>query len=744
MTMFIHHKNVNTFVGVFVFCASLSPLMAAEADDGASALPAQTVLPAQMVLTQTLTRSIAPHHNISHDINGDTHKNAHNPNNIPIGTDDNTSNSDNAITLNNSVDDNHTATQADHLNQANNILNQANNITNESRANNHTNKNSNTGNFDPAVLRSLAQHKQWRHMLFFQDGKAEVISGNFYLTDPAASTKRVNFSPYDELIATVNAKDDPAVVCQFPARYFWLQHKLGLAMDLSACKDLPSKNQDISLILIGSYLKNPASTFGHVLVNTKERDTDNTPSSQDLLTQSYNFGARIPNNENGVMYAVKGLFGFYNAGFAKADFYHQDTAYSKNEQRDMWEYTLDLDDFDRILLNYHLYEASQARFTYYFIKQNCGYRSGEILELVSDMPMTERIGGWYAPDFVFNQLTEHQNGALIKSVRYLPSEQTALRQRFRQLSSTQQTLINDIITTQDISLLDNQPFTQSERTLILDFLLAHRNYKLSQAKKSEQPQHEQFKKQLIARRIVLPAGNAYNALPISDKPSPALSNKTALTQIAINNHGLSLGGSMFIKDPLNSYTDLDKRFEAINLTVGYDFDNHDKHTNHKPYLQNFTFLHIQQIENLKEALADEPWLSWQLKAGARQDPFDGTHHRAYAMAGAGVGALLSDSWLMYGLGNAVLQDKQGKLDGVLELGLRYKNPARPHQAMQLDYQNHHRQGSSPLHLVNLTLRQGINKNNDVRLSLSQRWHSGNHGNSNDNDSQVGVSWQHYW
>lgn len=76
-------------------------------------------------------------------------------------------------------------------------------------------------------------------------------------------------------------------------------------------------------------------------------------SSEDLLNNSYNFGARIPANENGAMYAIKGLFGLYDAGFSETEFFKQDAVYSKNEQRDMWEYVLNLEAFETQLLNYH-------------------------------------------------------------------------------------------------------------------------------------------------------------------------------------------------------------------------------------------------------------------------------------------------------------------------------------------------------------------------------------------------------
>ena len=390
-----------------------------------------------------------------------------------------------------------------------------------------------------AKLKALSKHSQWQHLLFYKNGKAEVISPDFYLTNPKPRSKR-NFDPYAELMATIEQMNNEGVVCKYPARYLWLNHHLPeLNVDLKNCSKLPDANQEISLILVSSYLKNPASSFGHVLVktNTSIDNINNTNSdvrelsSEDLLNNSYNFGARIPENENGAMYALKGLFGFYDAGFSETEFFKQDAVYSKNEQRDMWEYVLNLDAFETQLLNYHLYEAKSARFDYYFIKQNCGYRSGEILELISDIKTTERVGPWYAPDYVFDQLLEHDNGAdsLVSSVRYLPSEQTQLREKFVQLSKPIQAVINSVIRTESTAPLAT--LNADDRAVALDFLILHRTYKITQDNTLKQ---RAFKSELLSQRFALPASNGLAQLTVPNKPSPALSNKTTQTTVVLS------------------------------------------------------------------------------------------------------------------------------------------------------------------------------------------------------------------
>lgn len=583
-------------------------------------------------------------------------------------------------------------------------------------------------------LEQLSQHPQWQHLLFYKDGKAEVISDDFYLSDPKRQSIKF-FSPYTELVETLKQANDKTVLCRYPARYLWLSHHLdSFDVDLQQCADLPNPNQSVSLVLVSNYLKNPASSFGHVLVKTggatANDDMTGQLSSEDLLNNSYNFGARIPENENGLMYAMKGLFGFYNAGFAESDFFKQDAVYSKNEQRDMWEYVLNLEPFEMQLLNYHLHEAKSARFDYYFIKQNCGYRSGEILELISPIKTTSRLGPWYAPDYIFDQLIEHDATAkkpLVASVRYLPSEQTQLRHKFAQLPKSIQEAVNEVIKTEQLQPLSD--LNEQQRSLALDYLILHRTYKLSQ---DHSEHHQAFKNQLLSQRFTLPASTALADLSLPNKPSPALSNKTTQTKVFLSDDSAAVGLSLFVKDPLNSYTDINKRFEAVQATVDYDFDDNEW------ALSDFVFIDMQQIEDLAQPLAGEPKLSWQLKTGARTDPFSGSHHSPYAKGGVGAGAMFGENMVGYAMLDMAVHDQHKHVDVGVEVGLRAKKEGR---AAELSYAQYKREGRDAVATTRLTLRQQLSKNNDARIIVT---HVDNEGLIESEGTNAGVAWHHYW
>lgn len=575
-------------------------------------------------------------------------------------------------------------------------------------------------------LSQLAMHEQWQHLLFIKRGKPEVISPNFYLTSLQGGRKRYVDS-LDELKLTLEKRNDKAVFCRYPARYWWLSHQLGFEIDLSVCQGLPDKNQELSLILVSSYLKNPASTFGHVLVKTNKTDQQAVDYGN-LLSDSYNYGASIPANENGVMYALKGLFGVYQAGFAKADFFTQDAVYAQNEQRDMWEYVLSLSDYNKALLNYHLHEIAGAKFSYYFIKQNCGYRTGELLELVSDMHTTKRLGGWYAPEFVFDELVAYdKNQPIIQTVNYYPSVQTQVRGYFEQLPRQLQDKVNAFIESESLAVLDD--LSQSDQTLVLDVLIAHRNYKLAQKNNTH---HQQIKKQLVARRILLPSADTLATLLPPNKPTPTSSNRT--TKIGFNWVGDSIAvtGTMFSKDPLDTNTELDRTFEAVKLRIAHDIETDQTAITH------LDVLNIEQIENVSQSLVKEPKLSWRLNVGVMPDPFNTNHSMTYAVAGMGVGRYFDNQHrvLGYAFVDGMVHDNKGIVGAKAEIGMRAKLDK---QAVQVDHRLYYQQQgvAQSSHLV---LRQEIGERHDIRLLADHEYAT----QDMPSDTHYGIAWNYYW
>ena len=313
--------------------------------------------------------------------------------------------------------------------------------------------------------RQLAQHPYWLKLLhFYSFGesvgqwsfKSDVVSPEFFLSVNGKN------GPEAELKATLKALLSPPgndpnqdARCKFIARYNWLRSKLDFPeMSKQECPLFERwANLDdatgISIVFVSAYLKNPASTFGHLLIKFNSR---NRLFGHSLLRPTLNYGARINPDDNPLAYALRGLFGGYNGSFTDERFYNFNHVYGENELRDLWEYPLNFSTEQQNRVTYHAWDMLQnVQFTYYFFLDNCAYRMAELLEMAWDDTTRINTSGafWAIPvDVVFKlkKLRGRTNQqTLLGSPQLIPSRQRKLRQRVAQLSEMEQDQLKALI-----------------------------------------------------------------------------------------------------------------------------------------------------------------------------------------------------------------------------------------------------------------------------------------------------------
>lgn len=112
-----------------------------------------------------------------------------------------------------------------------------------------------------------------------------------------------------ELLTSSDSAFDERV-CRYPARALYLRSLGYDVVDVSSLCDNFKQwqgdltKQQVSIVYADGYLGNPASFYGHLLFKFKSEVL-----SRDLLSNSLNFGAKVPDNENPVAYILKGLVG---------------------------------------------------------------------------------------------------------------------------------------------------------------------------------------------------------------------------------------------------------------------------------------------------------------------------------------------------------------------------------------------------------------------------------------------------
>ncbi len=334
----------------------------------------------------------------------------------------------------------------------------------------------------------LYQDREWlllghykKHPKYWMEFLSEVDGESFFLS-PNGKT-----SAQDELIATLKAFFEPSSwykeerlhpQCRFPARRGWLVEKLQIKPE--QLKLLPCQFQadwkkrldadKISIIFAASYMNNPASMFGHTFLKFHKRGQS---SENDLLNYGLNFAAST-GSDGGAPFMIKGLIGGYKGEYSFMPYYLKLLDYSNVEGRDIWEYTLTLDQNEVNRLVDHLLELEQTHFDYYFFSENCSYQLLTLLEWARpSLRMQDYFFYQVIPADTVSLMSQQDN--LIAKVSYRPALRQSLEARLKILNSDEEKIAKDFFKNQRLPELlskikDRDPESQAH---ILDAALAY-------------------------------------------------------------------------------------------------------------------------------------------------------------------------------------------------------------------------------------------------------------------------------
>jgi len=596
--------------------------------------------------------------------------------------------------------------------------------------------------FSAVESQKLYNDPTWLRLLHFRlsprpAAHSDVITPEFFLAYDKQHQDIQSITPKAELYATLQAFYQPMAKnkdpnahpqCLFPARFYWLNKKLQLPQ-----KNLPnlqcprlqkwakfSSLDSVSLIMVSGYFGNPASTFGHLMV--KLNNSEYKASSGDLLDQSINYGAKVPENESTPVYIIKGILGGYLSSFSDKKFYTQDLAYSKHEFRDMWEYELNLNDEQNHLLVYHLWEMLGKQSTYYFLNKNCGYRIAELLELVTGQPLTPNKQPWYLPISVFQKLTDIKQSRYIKKIRFLPSSQRKLHHAFNQLSEKEALAVNKILDKPKhlkTTLFDR--FSTAQQSRMVDVMLDYYQYKIA-GKESTEEEKMLFKKHkntLIIQRLSLPIQQEKHQALLPTLTSPASGAKPRLFHMGVANnkergHVIEIGFTAIHYDTLsNSKGALENStLKIFDLTLNYD-------EKQKISLKKWDIINIQKLELSNTQLKGESNLSWRISTGFEQTDLscvDCTNF--YFKGGIGRAFKVSDALISYALLEGKLVAENSTVEVSPSIGfivtLNEQLKSTLETGVKIDVKTEQKD-----EYLKVEARYSFSKNNTLRLSFEK-------------------------
>lgn len=194
--------------------------------------------------------------------------------------------------------------------------------------------------------------------------------------------------------------------------------------------------EQVTLVFPAAYLNNPSSMFGHTLLRLDRAGQDERTR---LLSYAVNYGAEV-GDDNGLLFAIHGLTGGYPGTYSIMPYYLMVQRYSDFENRDLWEYQLDLRPAEITRLLQHLWELRTQSSDYFFFDENCSYQLLFLLDVARpDLQLTDRFPLHAIPADTVRAVVG-QDG-MLERVVFRPSSRTRIEHGLRSLEPDERVLL---------------------------------------------------------------------------------------------------------------------------------------------------------------------------------------------------------------------------------------------------------------------------------------------------------------
>ena len=432
--------------------------------------------------------------------------------------------------------------------------------------------------------------------------------------------------------------------CAFIARYHWL--KAALAIDESRLPPEPCERfhawlrelnpASITLVFPSAYMNNPSSMFGHLLLRIDQRgQTEQTR----ILAYTVNYSADVTTN-NGIVFAVLGVAGGFKGYFSTHPYYVKAKEYGDFENRDIWEYRLNLteDQVERLLM--HTWEMGNASFDYFFFKENCAYQILSLLDVADpDLHLTDRFWLYTFPSDGVRMIAEKPG--LVKEIIFRPSRSTKIRRGRQVLSGDEKMWLGKIIA--DPSLAQSEPFTimpPERQALVLDVASDYLLYRVATEGNDATSYQERNKAVLIARSKLKVPSVPVALTPVTGPPEQG--HNVMRAGLGLGWHEREFFNELNFRlafhdlfDPEYGYTP-DAQIEAMDVAL-----RHYARSDHTR-LERFTLVNIVSLSPM-DALFKSP--SWKVSTGLETIEHNQCRFCRIGNLNTGIGAAAESFWL---------------------------------------------------------------------------------------------------
>ena len=595
---------------------------------------------------------------------------------------------------------------------------------------------------DPQRLQQLANDRFWISLGHYETAKlggwrSYVSDKKFFLAPDG------NEHPDNELAATVQALYAPASLgeqhaqCVYPARTRWLKAQLNLSdLPTPACAEYKKWFKDVSphsavMIFPAAYLNSPSSMFGHTLLRIDQADVQADKTS--LLSYAINFGAYIEGSDNSILYAWKGLMGGYPGLFALVPYQEKLSEYRSLENRDLWEYRLNLTQAETARMVEHVWELKQIQFDYFFFDENCSYRLLELLQVARpSLRLTEQFPLTAIPTDTVKAVKE---AGLVESIEYRPSRERELLSRAEPLNSDEQQWVLKVSADQQV--LQEPTFKalpRDRQALIIDAAYRLERYRANGQERDAQRAQRSFE--------LLRAINK-NPAPELQIPQPGLpedGHESRTWQTGVGTRGDRAFGEYGLR---MAYHDLNDNAESFPLGAQIEILQMKlrQYEGNQWQFQQLDLATIRSLTPRNELL--QP-LSWQVTGGLERVP--GKHDDetlvSHVNGGGGGTWALGDDVLGFALGTVRVEHNNDFAEfvspaGGFNTGVLWKNPLGN---LSLEAKGDYFFNGEVRRSLSLNQQWELSRNLGLRLTAQREF---SHLATPETEVMLEVKWYHY-
>lgn len=481
----------------------------------------------------------------------------------------------------------------------------------------------------------LYDARAWHLLLHMNNGESEMDDPSFFFSPQGKYDPRAELHAFVDRLYEADAPENNATACRFPARRAWAVEALQLSdLPKVSCPKYDAFMRQIdpysvTFVFADAHINSPASMFGHTFLRI-----DSTQESK-LLSHAVSYAAGVNSKtENGFVFAVKGLLGGYKGLYSLMRYYDKLKEYKNVEQRDIWEYPLNLtpDEVKRMVM--HIWELRSSYSMYYFFDENCAYHMLWLLEIARETVHLREY--YYYPVIPPETIFAIENEGLIAGYDYRASKRTLLSHYASTFDVSQQRLVSAIARGEadPADLLEEHTIALQTRQWMLEAAAELCEFEYIGGTLAKALYQERFLA-ILKVRAALGAGEN---LAIRTPSNPAWAHASGRLRygFGVNDSG-TWTHYLGIRSAYQDISENDvgrlrgTQIEFLELVLGLrpvqkDEDEVDT------YLERFTLLSLGSYAPLGAFFHP---LSWRMRLGADTQSLDALP-RAYAGVGAGV------------------------------------------------------------------------------------------------------------